>query len=54
VDTNLGKTKLNSILKQRLIVPDDNARNPDQLCQLIVGMEEMDGLVCRWEDIGKM
>jgi len=31
VDTNLGKTKLNNILKQRLIVPDANAKNPDQL-----------------------
>jgi hypothetical protein len=50
VDTNLGKTKLNNILKRRLIVPDGNATNPDQLYQLIADMEEMDGLVCAWED----
>jgi hypothetical protein len=50
VDTNLGKTKLNNILKRRLIVPDANAKNPDQLYQLIVDMEEMYGLVCGWEE----
>jgi len=49
VDTNLGKMKLNNILKRRLIVPDANAKNPDQLYQLITDMEEMDGLVCGWE-----
>jgi hypothetical protein len=31
VDTILGKTKLNNILKRRLIVPYANAKNPDQL-----------------------
>jgi len=46
VGTNLGKTKLNNILKRRLIVPDANAKNHDQLYQLIADMEEMDGLVC--------
>jgi len=46
VDTNLGKTKLNNILKRRLIVPDANAKNPDRLYQLIADMEEMDRLVC--------
>ena len=50
VDTNLGKTKLNNILKRRLIVPDANGKNPDQLYQLIADMEEMDGLVCGWEE----
>jgi len=50
VDTNLGETKLNNILKRRLIVPDANAKIPDQLYQLIADMEEMDGLVCGWEE----
>ena len=50
VDTNLGKTKLNNILKRRLIVPDANAKNPDQLYELIADMEEMDGRVCGWEE----
>jgi hypothetical protein len=48
VDTNLGKTKLNNILKWRLIVPDANAKNPHKLYQLIAKMEGMDGLVCGW------
>jgi len=50
VDTNLGKTKLNNILKRRFIVPDANAKNPDQHYQLIADMEEMDRLVCGWEE----
>jgi len=50
VDTNLGKTKLNNILKRRLIVPNANAKNPDQVNLLIADMEEIDGLVCRWEE----
>jgi len=50
VDTNLGKTKLNNILKRRLIVPDANAKNPDQLYQLIAEMEETDGFVCALEE----
>jgi hypothetical protein len=29
VDNNLGKTKVNNILKRRLIVPDANANNRD-------------------------
>jgi hypothetical protein len=50
VDTNLGETKLNNIVKQRLIVPNANAKNPEQLYQLIADMEEMDGLICGWEE----
>jgi hypothetical protein len=50
VDTNLGKTKLNNILKRRLIVPDANAKNPDQLNPLIADMEEMDKLICGREE----
>jgi len=50
VDTKLGKTKLNNILKPRLNVPDTNAKNPDQLYQLIADMEKMDGLVSGWEE----
>jgi hypothetical protein len=50
VDTNLGKTKLNNIFKRRLIVPDANAKNVDQLYQLIADMDEMDRLVCGWEE----
>jgi len=50
VDTNLDKTKLNNILKRRLIVPDTNAKNPDQLYPFIADMEEMDGLVWGWEE----
>jgi len=42
MDTNLGKTKLSNILKRRLILPDANAKNPDQLHQLIADMEKMD------------
>jgi len=49
VDTNLGKPKLNNILKPRLIVPDANAKIPDQLYRRIADMEEMDRLVCGWE-----
>jgi len=41
---------VNNILKWRLTVSDTNAKNPDQLYQLIVDMEEMDGLVCGWEE----
>jgi hypothetical protein len=48
VDTNLGKTKLNNILTQRLIVHDTSAQHPEQHYQLIADMEEMDGLVCGW------
>lgn len=44
VDTNLGNMKLNNVLKRRLIVPDSNAENPDQLDHLITDMNEMDGL----------
>jgi hypothetical protein len=50
VDTNLGKTKLNNILERRLIVPDTNAKHPDQLNQLGADMEEIDGLECGWEE----
>jgi len=46
VDTNLGKTKLNNIVKWSLIVPNANAKHHDQLYQLIADMEEMEGLVC--------
>jgi len=47
VDTNLGKTKLNNILKWRLIAPNLNFKNPDQLSQSFGDMGIMDGLVCR-------
>jgi len=50
MDNNLGKMKLNNICKWTLIVPNAIAKNPDQLYQVIVDMEEMDGLVCRWEE----
>ena len=50
VDTNLGKTKLNNILKRRLIEPDANTKTPDQHYELITDMDEMDGLVCEWEE----
>jgi len=50
VDDNLGITKLNNILKGRLIVSDANTKNPDQLYGLIADREEMDGLICRWEE----
>jgi len=50
VDTNLGKTKLTNILKQRIIVADANAKNPDQLDHLIADMAEMKRLECGWED----
>jgi hypothetical protein len=50
VDTDRGKTKLNNIIKRRLIVPDPYAKNPDQLNQLIADMEEIDGLGCGWEE----
>ena len=49
-NTNRGKMKLNNILKWRLIIPDANAKNPDQLYRVIPEMEEMDGLVCGWEE----
>jgi hypothetical protein len=42
--------KLNSILKRRLNVPDANTKHPDQLYPLIVENEEMDVLVCGWEE----
>jgi len=42
--------KLNNIPKRRLLVPDANAKNPDQLYHLIADMEEMDRLVYRWEE----
>jgi len=42
VHTNLGKTKLSNILNRRLILPDADAKNPDQLYQLIADMEEID------------
>jgi hypothetical protein len=45
VDINLGKMKLNKFLKRIHIVPDANTKNTDQHYQLIVDMEEMDGLV---------
>jgi len=50
VDTNQCKTKLNNILKGRLILPDAIANNPDLLYQLIQDMEAMDVLVCGWEE----
>jgi hypothetical protein len=50
VDTNLGKTKFNNILKRRLNVPDANAKNPDQVYQLSADMEEIDRLGCGWEE----
>jgi len=50
VDTNLGNMKLNNVLKRRLIVPDSNAENPDQLDHLITDMNEMDGLRWRLEE----
>ncbi|KAF8524251.1 hypothetical protein BDD12DRAFT_811059 [Trichophaea hybrida] len=49
VDTNMGKTKLNNLLKRRLIVPGTDAKHADQLYQLIVDMDRMDGLGCGWE-----
>jgi len=49
VATNQGTTKLNNILKRRLIVADANAKKPDHLYQLITDMEEMDGMGCGWE-----
>jgi hypothetical protein len=50
VDSDLGIAKLNNILKRRHIVPDADAKNPNQLFQLIVDMEEMNGLVGGWEE----
>ena len=50
MNTNLDRKKLNNILKTRLITSDTNAKNLDKLYQLIVTMEEMDALVCRWEE----
>jgi hypothetical protein len=46
VNANVGSTKLNNILKHKLIVPDTKAKNLDQLYQHIPAMEGMDGLVC--------
>jgi len=50
VDTNLAKMNLNTIPTQRRIVTYVNAKNPEQLYQLILYIEEMDGLECRWEE----
>jgi len=50
VDTNLGQTKLNNILKWRLSLPDANVKNPDQLYQLIADVERIDRLGCGWEE----
>lgn len=50
VDTNLGNMKLNNILNQRLLVPVRNARNPDQVYQLIAQKEEIVGPGCRWDE----
>jgi len=50
VDTNLGKTKVNNILKQKLIIPDTNAKPSDQLYLFIVDMKEIDGHECGWEE----
>jgi len=50
LDTNLGKTKLNNILKWRVIVPNTNNENLDQLYNLIACMKKINGLGCRWEE----
>jgi hypothetical protein len=42
--------KLNTILTQRRIVTYVNGKNSDQLYQLILYLDEMDGLECRWEE----
>jgi hypothetical protein len=42
--------KLNNILQRRLILPELDAKNPIQRYQIIRDMEEMDELVCRWEE----
>jgi len=51
VDTNLGKSKPNNIVKPILIIPDANAKNPHQLYQLIVDMEEIVRLECWGEEM---
>lgn len=50
VDTNLAKSKLDINRKQRLILPNVNAKIADCLNQLIGDMEEMNGLICRWDE----
>ena len=45
----MAKTKLNNLIKQ-LIVPCTDAKHADQLYQLIVDMEYMDGFRCGWKE----